>query len=675
LRECPIDAIEFRALAGLNRWSCGHAVEAQIAAVPEEPPPLDRLAALAEHLDQLTLPPHLSGAGDRLRRALPAPARWAEVVGLLASELQCLASGHAGAWMVEATSEPGHWLVAVECREPALAVGCLKASLEVCNRLATGQIGDLAAVVESLANLSGEVSLGGATGPVVAAALRRGIPAYRLDEGSLVQLGEGVFQQRIWRAITGQTSHIAVQVANDKARVCSLWAEIGIPLAPGRVVHDEDDACRAALEIGGAVVVKPGDADYGEGVALDLTTEADVRAAYRAARACSKGGPVIVERFLRGHSHRLLVVADRLVAAVRREPARVVGDGVHTLRELVDLANRDPRRGPNWSWPMLWLGLDAEEREFLARSGWTPETVPAPGQRVPLRGDTRTREEYTDVTDRVHPATRAQALDAVRVVGLDVAGLDVIAGDIARPLLDQGGGFLEINAEPSIAIHLAPWCDPPRPVGEAIVDALFPTPGDGRVPLAVVLGTHLADAVAGLTAALLCSDGRRASLSLQDGPAPARLRALMLHPRTEAAALSASVAELLETGLGTDRLRVLVLAEAPDVAVDRPGLLPLVRRLMARADRCVVNLDEPRWVGLLDATGPDFVLASSDPEHPTLRQHLDAGGAAAVPRGRESVILQGHTVIRSFMDTAPTDAAEASSNARTLAAAACFALR
>jgi cyanophycin synthetase len=483
--------------------------------------------------------------------------------------------------------------------------------------------------------------------------------------------------------MTSRTSQIAVHVSTDKYLVSQQWARLGIPIAAGRLVHDEEEAIRAAEEVGWPVAVKPADADYGRGISLPLRTAEQVRVAYRRAWTCSASARVLLQRYLRGASHRLLVVDGRLVAAVRRDPIGVVGDGRQSVRELVEQGNRDARWGPDRQ-----LSLDDGEGALLIEAGFTPETVPAAGVKVPL--SYTVLEIYSNVTERVHPETRDLVFDAARVIGLDVAGLDVIALDISRPLAEQGGGFLEINAQPAIAIHRAPHCDRPQAVGDAIIASLFPPPACGRVPLVLILGGPRADEVVQLTAELLRRGGRQVATSTPDQtrwnhrpliPGSAslvdRLSTVMLHPRTEAAVLRATPVEVLQGGLGADRCDVLVFAGGPNGAEvgDAEAWTALLRQLVLAARRCVVNLDEPYWAECAAVSMPTTVLVSSVPAHPRLLQHLATGRVAAFPQGAEILVRAGEVELARFpaLDGSHVSAA-LSSGGQALVAAAVFAL-
>jgi len=354
---------------------------------------------------------------------------------------------------------------------------------------------------------------------------------------------------------------------------------------------------------------------------------------------------------LPGTWHRLLIVDQRLVAALRREPASVIGDGRQTIRELVASANRDHRRGPDHRWPLRYLSLEETELENLAAAGLTPDSVLPPGGRAALRQTAAAASgaESIDVTERLHPETQELALEAVRLLGLDIAGVDLIAEDISRPLFEQRGGFLEINEQPAIFLHAAPLCSPPRPVGEAIVESLFPAGHNGRIPLVIVIGSQVADRVAELLADTLASNGRAVGLSTPQAtrldarilkPAsaalPDRLHLLLRHPRTEVAVVSATLGDILQAGLGTDHCTVLVLVDGRHESTDNSQaeshheIDQLLRRLLTAAQRCVMNAAASiSWNGSTIGS-PDVCLVASQADHPRVCEHLTAGGAAAI---------------------------------------------
>ena len=345
---------------------------------------------------------------------------------------------------------------------------------------------DVAAAVEELTDLVDSRCVGPSTRAIVKAANDRKIPHIRLNSGNLVQLGYGAAQRRIWTAETDRTSAIAEGISKDKDLTKRLLATCGIPVPEGQVVESPQQAWEAAQEIGVPVCVKPGDGNRARGVSLDLREQADIEAAY--AIALDQGSEVIVEQFIQGLEHRLLVVGERLVAASRGETASVTGDGRSTVRELVNQQiNSDPRRGSDGSLPLETVRLRQGSPEVLElkRQGLSPDSVPEAGRSVLVK---RTGNMTTDITDIVHPDVAAQAILAAKIVGLDIAGVDVVTPDITQPLAKVGGVVVEVNAGPSLLMHLNPAEGEPRDVGRAIADHLFPGSDNGRIPVVGFMG-------------------------------------------------------------------------------------------------------------------------------------------------------------------------------------------
>ena len=653
--------LNLRHLSGISAWSDVSALQAILGDLPECDVAAELALNLSGQLERLCVPPHVAQAAAGSRQRRPVPRKPADLVVDLAGELQFLCGEFHGAREALHTLAIGVCHVVLECREFALAEACLHAALDVVDTLLLGQEPHLAETYAALLATADEVCPVSSPGLVISAAYDRGIPVFRLgpdqafclSPDQVLQVGEGIHQRRLhpWGTMTDRTGFLAGHLANDKAFVKALWSQYGIPVPEGLVVTNDCEARLAAAKLGGPVVVKPIDAECGRGLTQRPTTPEAVTAAFFHAQAVSPSGHVIVERCLPGTWHRLLVVDRRIVAALRREPACVVGDGQHTIQELVASANHDRRRGPDHRWPLRFLSLEATELENLAAVGLTPQTVLSPGQRAALResASAASGAESIDVTEILHPETQRLALEAVQLVGLDIAGLDLIAEDISRPLDEQNGGFLEINEQPGIFLHAAPFCSPPRLVGEAIVESLFPDGHNGCIPLVVVIGCHIADRVAELLAERLANNGRVIGLStpyvtqldsrtLQPAsPAiPDRLNLLLRHPRTEMAVVSAPLLDILHSGLGTGHCTVLVLADGLCHSAGNHGdelqheIDRLLRRLLRTANRCVVNTADPLWSNCLTTGSPKVCLVASEADHPSVCDHLTAGGAAAI---------------------------------------------
>lgn len=644
-----------------NYWSRHRVLEAQLSEIPAASPRADQVIALYDSLARFPLPPHLQMARQPWENV--ANLRWEELVALVAAELQQGVGQPPFRYYLTPEQQPP--TLALECLEFEVASAVLNASARLVTSIqATGHC-DVATEFARVRAADEQYSLGDATGPIVAAARRRGLPVLRLDDQSRIQFGQGIHARRIRKAATDVTGFVAEQASTDKAYTKQLWVGLGIPVPPGQVVADADEAMRAAEQLGWPVVVKPLDSDYSNGVTLNIRDLATVRTAYEFARKESES--VLVERALDGTVHRFLIVDDQIVSAVRRDPAGVTGDGRSSIRQLVDIENQSPKRGPDERWPLHYLRLETEELAYLAEQGLSPDSVPLAGQRVELR-----REPYItmggethEVLDQVHPETLEIVRDAVRVIGLDVTGVDLIARDISLPLAVQGGGLLELNAQPAICLHLAPFNDKPQPVGEAIVQTLFPPScavSSGRIPLAIVVGNFCRPDELVSLSQMLSPHGQAVATSTPEAtrilgrslfpesnhPAD-RLATMYRHPRTTAACLAATAASLLEQGLGTDHCRLLSLMDScamdASSSVTKAKLAAMLARLLALTDVSLVNIDDPVWGALVEPGVPSMVMASMDPDHPMLRIHKDSGGTTAVFNRRSITFRAGNTEI------------------------------
>ncbi|MFM8892431.1 MAG: cyanophycin synthetase family protein, partial [Planctomycetia bacterium] len=405
-------------------------------------------------------------------------------------ELQTLCGSPVGYGRAREANTRGVYKVVIEYNEEAFATECLHTAHRLIMAAIEDTPFDMAAETRRLRNLLLDVQLGPSTRSIADAAVARGIPIRRLNSGSLVRLGQGAKQRRIIAAETDRTGAVAESIAQDKELTRTLLAEAGIPVPEGRPVADGDEAWVAAEEIGGPVVVKPRYGNQGRGVSVNLSTREEVQRAWQVAR--EEESTVVVERYVTGYDYRVLVVGGKMVAAARRHPPSVVGDGRLTVRQLVDLVNEDPRRCCDHAGALSPVRIDEVALAVLAEQGLAPESVPAADRTVLLRqsANLSTGGTSEDVTDTVHPEVAARAVEAARIVGLDVAGIDIVTADITQPLETQRGVVIEVNAGPGLRMHLEPAVGTPRNVGAAIVDTLFAPEDDGRIPVAAVTGTN-----------------------------------------------------------------------------------------------------------------------------------------------------------------------------------------
>ena len=499
-------------------------------------------------------------------------------------------------------------------------------------------------------------ALGPSTASLVKAAEERGIPWLRLNEQSLIQLGHGKYQQRIQATVTGRTSYIAVELAQDKEETNKILASRGLPVPQQELVRSAERAVRAAERLGYPVVTKPYNGNHGRGISIGLKTPDEVRAGFEAAAEHSSS--VIVETLLSGADHRLLVVNGELVAATRRTPGRVVGDGRHSVRELVDIVNQDPRRGVGHEKVMTRIELDAQADMMLARQGLTPESVPAEGQVVELRSTANlsTGGTATDVTDIIHPDNREMAVRAVTAIGLDVGGVDFLCKDITesyKAAHNAGAGICEVNAAPGFRMHVAPSEGTPRDAAGPVIDMLFP-PGaashvQGRIPIAAITGTNGKTTTSRMLAHITKMAGYTPGLTTTDGvyidgqrtvegdmTGPVATRMVLADPAIDMAVLEVARGGLLRAGMGVPYVNV---AAVLNVQADHLGMkgidtleqLAEVKRIVVEVARdcAVLNADDDNVIRMSAHTEAQHLCyVTLNPQHAVVREHVRAGGRA-----------------------------------------------
>jgi cyanophycin synthetase len=493
--------------------------------------------------------------------------------------------------------------------------------------------------------------LGPSTMALVRAAEERKIPWIRINEQSLIQFGHGRYQQRIQATVTSRTSHIAVELASDKEETNRILGNLGLPVPRQRLVQSADDAVEAAEAIGFPVVVKPFNANHGRGITIHITTPDGVRTAFEVAREHSRS--VIVEGFISGDDHRMLVIDGRLVAVSKRVPGHVVGDGMHTVEQLVEEVNRDPRRGIGHEKVLTRLNYDHQAEIMLGRQGYTLETVPAAGERVFLRstGNLSTGGTATDLTDVVHPDNVEMATRAVKAIGLDVGGVDFLSTDITESYKEVGGAICEINAAPGFRMHMAPSEGRPRDVAGPVMDMLFPPGTPSRIPIAAVTGTNGKTTTARMLAHIQKLAGHHVGLTSTDGvyidgqrtvagdmTGPVATRMVLSDPSVDVAVLEIARGGLLRAGMGC---RWCDVGAVLNVKSDHLGLrgigtleqLAQVKRIVVEVARgtAVLNADDPLCLKMADYTEAEHLCyVTMDPTHELVGEHIKEGGRGLV---------------------------------------------
>ena len=637
-----MEVSRIRALRGPNLWSRHTSIEA-IVTCSEAEQDVAKISGFEESLrarfPEIAL---LQLAGHR--EAIPL----AHVLELATLGLQTQAGCPVTFSRTKTTLERGVYQVVVEYSEESVGRKAFELAQQLCQAALHNSGFDLAAALAELRELDEDERLGPSTGSIVQAAVARGIPFRRLTRGSLVQFGWGSKQRRIQAAETDRSSAIGEMIAQDKELTKKLLSAAGVPVPNGRPVTSVDDAWAALREIDAPVVVKPLDGNQGKGVTVNVVNREDLERAYAAALEISS--EVLVERFIPGSDFRLLVVGDKVVAAARREPPQVTGDGVHSVRELVQQVNSDPRRGEGHATSLTKIRFDEIALACLAAQGLQADAIPGKGTRVLLRNNANlsTGGSATDVTDDVHPDLAASAVAAAQMVGLDLCGVDVVCDSVLQPLQQQGGGIIEVNAAPGLRMHLQPSFGKGRAVGEAIFSMMFGAGENGRIPLVTVAGTNGKTTTVRLTAHILGYNGLRVGMTNSDGvyiegrridtgdcSGPKSARNVLLHPDVDAAVLETARGGVLREGLAFDQCDVAVVTNIG--MGDHLGLsyissvedLAVVKRVVvqnvAPHGTAVLNAADPMCVQMADACPGSVTFFALDRQHPVMAMRRAQG--------------------------------------------------
>ena len=647
-----------RALRGPNLWSHHTSVEAIVSCTPGE-----------ESIREL------AGFETRLRARFPQVGELqpyghdgtvplAQVLERVALALQAEAGCPVTFSRTTATVERGIYQVVVEYSEEDVGRLALELAQQLVEAARNDAAFDLPGTLAKLREVDEDVRLGPSTGSIVQAAIARNIPFRRLTEGSLVQFGWGSRQRRIQAAEIDATGAIAETIAQDKELTKKLLDAAGVPVPMGRSVSDPDDAWAAALEIGLPVVIKPKDGNQGKGVTVNVTTKEQLTAGFHTASEFRDD--ILVERYLPGHDYRVLVIGDKMVACARRDPPQVVGDGVHSVRELVEQVNKDPRRGDGHATSLTKIRFDDIALATLAKHGMNADSVPSNGQRVVLRNNANlsTGGTATDVTDDVHPDVAERCIAAAHMVGLDICGVDLVCDSVLKPIEEQHGGIVEVNAAPGLRMHLSPSFGKPRAIGEAIMDTLFAPGDDGRIPVVAVTGTNGKTTTVRLIAHLLGASGLRTGMTNTDGvyiegrridsgdcSGPRSARNVLLHPDVDAAVFETARGGLLREGLAFDRCQVAVVTNIG--AGDHLGLnyittledLAVLKRVIvqnvALGGMAVLNAADPAVAAMAEVTRGDVTFFALDVGHPIMAMHRAQGRRVVFMEDGQLVAAQG----------------------------------
>ncbi|MCU7496173.1 MAG: cyanophycin synthetase [Ignavibacteria bacterium] len=671
--------LEKRAMRGPNYWSTywKNLILIRLDLEDYEQKPTDLIPGFRERIEEAipSVRHHQCSyyqEGGFLRRI--SEGTWAgHVIEHIALELQTLAGMDTGFGRTRATALPGIYNVVFNYFEEECGLYAADAAVEVFLALAEDMPMDqlknkIAFHVKKMAEIREEVCLGPSTSAIVNEALERGIPFIRLNDSSLVQLGYGIYQQRIEAASTSKTSIIAVELAGDKNQAKRLLAFNGIPVPPGKVVEDESELEDALLLTGFPAVIKPLDSNQGKGINLNLMSLEEAVRAFREARAFSES--VLVEKQLIGRDFRALVVNNKFIAAAERVPAHVVGDGVHSIGQLVDIVNKDPWRGNGHVNNLTRISIDEQTLRLLKEKNYSPETVLKLGEICCLKSTANLSTGGTaiDRTDEVHPYNAFIFERIARIIGLDIAGLDIIAPDISTPLNENGGGIVEVNAAPGLRMHTSPSIGRKRNVAKNIVDMLYPPGAPSRIPIISITGTNGKTTTTRLIAHIIRSSGKKVGFTTTDGiyidnnlvekgddTGPISAKKVLSDSSVEVAVLETARGGILRSGLGFDRCNIGVVL---NITADHLGqrdiytlediakVKSVVPNSVSKDGFVILNADDPLVYNMRHEVLGKVCLFSMKKDNPCVLEHIARGNIACIAESGYVTLARGDLRLR-----------------------------
>jgi cyanophycin synthetase len=625
----------------------------------------DTLPSLIEHFCS---PGHRGGFLSRVRQG----TYMGHIVEHVALELQTMAGMAVGFGRTRGVVEPGVYQVAFEYQNEQAGRYAARAAVRLCNSLVeTGHYpqAELDQDLADLAEFRLEAALGPSTEAIVQAAETHDIPWMQLPTRSMIQLGYGRYQQRIQATLSSKTSILSVELACDKEGTKQILRDAGVPVPRGTVIHYLDDLAGAIEDVGGfPIVIKPLDGNHGRGITIDIDNIKDAEEAYEAAKDVARG--VIVERFYRGRDHRVLVINGRVIAVAERVPAHVVGDGTSTIDELIAITNQDPRRGEGHDNLLTRIEVDRTTWQLLDRKGYSLDTVLPKGEICYLRATANlsTGGIAIDRTDDIHPDNVWVAQRIAKIIGLDIAGIDIVTTDISQPLRQVDGVVVEVNAAPGLRMHVCPSEGIARNVAEPILTMLFPPGTPARIPVVAITGTNGKTTTTRLIAHIFRQTGQVVGYTTTDGiyigdnlvepgdtTGPQSAQVILQDPTVEVAVLETARGGILRSGLAFKDCDIGVVL---NVAADHLGIgdietvedLAHLKGVVAETTRpsgyAVLNADDPLVSAMAQRVKSQVAYFSMDPHNELVRNHTQQGGLAAIYENGYLSILKGDWLLR-----------------------------
>lgn len=661
-------------LRGPNIWSINRKklIQMRLDLEELEQRPTNLIAGFRERIEKLipSLQTHRcsKGAPGGFLTRVEEGTWMGHVIEHIALEIQTLAGMDTGFGRTRQTKTEGIYNVVFSYLEEKAGVYAAESAVRIAEALINDKEYDLEHDIQQMRELRESERLGPSTGSIVDEAISRDIPWIRLNKSSLVQLGYGKNQVRFRATMTEKTSSIAVDIAGNKDETKRLLQDAAIPVAKGVTVSTLDDVHDAIKRVGFPLVFKPLDGNHGKGATINVKTEEEAIAAFEYAKQYSRR--IIVERFIKGHDFRVLVIDHKMVAAALRVPAHVKGDGKLTVQELIDKENEDPRRGYGHENVLTEITVDRDTLDLLEKKGYTLETVAPKGEVVYLKSTANLSTGGTsiDVTDQVHPQNVFNCERISRIIGLDICGIDIMAQNLTEPLTENGGVVLEVNAAPGFRMHLAPSEGLPRNVAAPVIDMLYPPGKSARIPIIAVTGTNGKTTTTRLIAHIVKNNGSRVGFTTSDGiyvqntllmkgdtTGPFSAEFILKDPTVEVAVLETARGGILRAGLGFNKCDIGVVT---NIQEDHLGLadihnlddLTRVKSVIIGAVKRngwgVLNADNAYCLKIAESADCNIAYFSMDEKNPVIKAHCKKGGIAAIYENGYVTIKKGDWKIR-----------------------------